>query len=100
MVGEIMLITVRVIPRSSKNRLEWDEETDVSGGTINRPWKLKVRLTAPPVDGAANEALRTLLAEQLRLPKRAIRILRGTTSRQKLIEIVDLTPEELRSRLP
>ncbi len=48
---------------------------------------LKVQVHAPPVGGAANAALVALLADTLRLPRRAIRILRGTTGREKLVEV-------------
>lgn len=82
-----MLIAVRVIPRSSRNTLEWEQGT------------LKARLTAPPVDGAANAALINLLAERLSLPRRRISIVRGETSRQKTVEIADLTPDEVEYRL-
>jgi uncharacterized protein len=82
-----MLITVRVIPRSSKNILEWEQGV------------LKARITAPPVDGAANEALVALLAERLGLPKRAISIVRGERGRQKVVEIVGMTGEEVEQRI-
>jgi uncharacterized protein len=82
-----MLITVRVIPRSSRNALAWEQGT------------LKARLTAPPVDGAANAALINLLAERLSVPRRNISIVRGETARQKMLEIADLTPDEVERRL-
>ncbi|MBV9258974.1 MAG: DUF167 domain-containing protein [Ktedonobacteraceae bacterium] len=82
-----MLLNVRVIPRSSKNMLEWEQET------------LKARLTAPPVNGAANAALINLLAERFSVPRRAISIVRGETNRQKIVDIADLTLEEIRRRL-
>jgi uncharacterized protein len=82
-----MLIAVRVIPRSSKNALAWEQGT------------LKARLTAPPVDGAANAALINLLAERLSVPRRSISIVRGETSRQKTVEIAALTPDEVERRL-
>ncbi|MBV9256593.1 MAG: DUF167 domain-containing protein [Ktedonobacteraceae bacterium] len=82
-----MLLNVRVIPRSSKNMLEWEQET------------LKARLMAPPVDGAANAALINLLAERLSVPRRTISIVRGETNRQKVVDIADLTLEEIRRRL-
>jgi len=82
-----MLITIRVIPRSSRNTLEWDQGI------------LKARLTAPPVDGAANTALINLLIERLSVPRRTISIVRGETSRTKTVEIAALTLEELESRL-
>ncbi len=81
-----MRIQVRVIPRSSKNSIVWEEGA------------LKVRLTAPPVDGAANEALIALLAEHLGLPKRSISIVRGATSRQKTVEIVGMTVEAVEQK--
>lgn len=82
-----MLVSVRVIPRSTRNQLEWNGEI------------LKARLTAPPVDGAANEALIALLANRLALPRRAISIVRGATTRQKVVSIEQLTPEELQQKL-
>jgi len=82
-----MRINVRVIPRSSKNSIEWEEGT------------LKVRLTAPPVDGAANEALFTLLAQRLGLPKRDIHIIQGAAGRHKIVEITGMTLEELEQRI-
>ena len=82
-----MLISVRVIPRSSKNSLAWEQG------------KLKVRLTSPPIDGAANEALVALLAEQLALPKRQITIVRGASSRQKTVEITGVTLEDVEHKL-
>ncbi len=85
-----MLITVRVVPRSGRNTLEWEQ---------GRPGSLKARLTAPPVDGAANEALLALLAERLALPRRAISIVRGATGRQKTIEIAGLTLEDIARKL-
>jgi len=85
-----MRITIHVIPRSGKNTLEWQE---------GQQGQLKARLTAPPVDGAANEALVTLLADRLHIPKRTIQIVRGATSRLKTIEIDGLTAEELQARL-
>ena len=82
-----MRISVRVIPRSSRNVLEWDE------GSI------RARLTAPPVEGAANAALIELLSKQLALPRRNIEIVRGATGRQKIIEIAGLTLEEVEQRI-
>ncbi len=82
-----MRINVRVIPRSSKNMLEWEDRA------------LKVRLTAPPVDGAANEALLSLLAQRLDLPKRDIQIVQGTAGRHKIVEIAGMTLEELEQKI-
>lgn len=82
-----MLITVRVLPRSSRNTLEWEQG------------QLKARLTAAPVDGAANEALTALLAERLDVPRRSISIVRGASSRQKTVEIVGLSLEEVQQKI-
>jgi hypothetical protein len=68
-------LSVKVQPRSSRKGLT------VMGDV------LKVSLTAPPADGAANEQLIELLSEELGVRKSAIRILRGISSRNKLIEV-------------
>jgi len=80
-------LTVRVIPRSSRNAITWEQDV------------LKARLTAPPVDGAANDALIALLAQRLGLPKRAISIARGATGRQKIVEIAGITEAEVAAKL-
>lgn len=64
-----------------------------------REGALDVALAAPPVDGAANEELVRFLAEALGLPKRSVRLLRGESSRTKLVEIVGLLRAELDERL-
>jgi uncharacterized protein (TIGR00251 family) len=48
---------------------------------------LKIRLNAPPVDGKANEAMIAFISEKLGVRQRDVRILRGQTSRQKLLDI-------------
>ena len=58
---------------------------------------LKVRLQAPPVDGAANEALVALIADRLGLPKRAVRVVGGATSRSKTVEIEGTTQAAVRA---
>ena len=67
---------VRVQPRSSRNEI-----AGVIAGA------LKVRITAPPVDGAANEGLIAFLSSELGIAKRRISIVGGETSRSKLVEI-------------
>ncbi len=69
-------VMVKVIPRASK-----DEVVGMQGET------LKVRLRAPPVDGAANGALCGLLADYYGVKPSAVRIVRGQTSRLKMVEI-------------
>jgi uncharacterized protein (TIGR00251 family) len=53
---------------------------------------LKIRLAAPPVDGKANDALLKFLAETLRLPKSAVSLKSGQTSRRKVVEICGTNP--------
>ncbi len=54
---------------------------------------LKIRLAAPPVDGKANEALVKFVAETLKLPKSAVNLKSGQTSRRKVLEVVGTTSE-------
>ncbi len=72
-----MTIAVKVIPRSSKNELK-----QLADGSY------KAKLTAAPVDGKANDALIELLAEHFDVPKSKIKIVRGLTSKNKVIKIV------------
>jgi uncharacterized protein (TIGR00251 family) len=74
--GESIALSVRIQPRASKNEITRME----NGG-------LKIRLTAPPVDGAANEALIRFLADTLSVPKSQIEISSGHTSRDKIVRI-------------
>lgn len=60
---------------------------------------LKIKITAPPVDGKANVALVDFLSDVLDLPKRQIEILKGETGRNKSVEILGLSEEDLRQRL-
>ena len=69
-------LEVRVIPRAKR--------TEIAG---RRGGALLVRLAAPPVDGAANDALRAFLAERLGVPQRQVAIVRGATSRDKTVAI-------------
>lgn len=85
-----MRINVRVIPRSSRNTLEWEQD---------KPKALKAHLTAPPVEGAANAALIALLAERLAIPRRAITIVRGANGRQKVVDIADINMADIARRL-
>jgi uncharacterized protein (TIGR00251 family) len=68
--------SVRVQPRASGAGV-----AGVHGGA------LKVRLTQPPVDGAANEALIELLAAALGVPRRSVRIVSGATARTKVVDV-------------
>ena len=74
-------LAVRVSPRGSRNAIE-----GIGMGADGKP-SLAVRLTAPPVDGAANEALVAFLAQQLGLRKKDILIRSGETGRLKILHL-------------
>ncbi|HEU5184961.1 MAG TPA: DUF167 domain-containing protein [Gemmatimonadaceae bacterium] len=80
---------VRVQPRASRNEV-----------TGEREGALRVRLTAPPVEGAANDALIELLAKALHVAKRDVRIISGVTARTKVVEIDGVTAEHVLSMTP
>lgn len=82
-------LTVKVTPRASRNELVGL----MSDGTV------KIRVTAPPVDGAANEAVIALLAEVLGVPKSQIEIAAGLATTQKLVSILGLTPGQVDAML-
>lgn len=82
------LIRIRVTPKSSRN---------VVMGVVDGCLRLKIN--APPVDGAANEKAREFLAELLGLPKRDLVLERGQTAREKVFKVVGLDEAELRTRL-
>jgi uncharacterized protein (TIGR00251 family) len=77
---------VRVQPRASRDEIVGEYQDG-----------LKVRLTAPPVDDRANEALRKLLASRLKVPLAAVRIAAGEHSRTKRVEIRGVTVEMIRA---
>jgi uncharacterized protein len=81
-------LSLKVQPRASRNEI---------GGAMGG--ELKIKVTAPPVDSAANEALLGLLAETLDCPKNAVRLVRGKTSRHKTVLISGMTPEAVARRL-
>ncbi|HTS15812.1 MAG TPA: DUF167 domain-containing protein [Candidatus Sulfotelmatobacter sp.] len=61
---------------------------------------LKVKVRAPALEGRANEALLELLATGLRLPRRAVTLLRGGKSRHKVVRLEGLTLAQVQARLP
>ena len=64
-----------------------------------REGALHVALTAPPVEGQANQALIRFLAEALKVRPRQVQIVAGGHSRHKVVRITELAPEELRRRV-
>jgi hypothetical protein len=84
--GAAVLFDVQVVPRASRDRV---------GPIVGE--RLKVQLTAPPVDGAANEALRQTLARALGVAPRAVTIVRGESSRKKTVRVDGATAEAVRA---
>ncbi len=79
---------VRVVPRSSR-----DQIAGVEGGA------LKIKLTAPPVDGAANAALVEFIAKWLGVRRSAVSIISGNKARNKLVRVGGVTREHLMARM-
>jgi uncharacterized protein len=77
-------ISVRIQPRASKN-----------GVSRMQDGSLRIRLTAPPVDGAANEALVKFLSDTLSVSKSQVEILSGHTSREKRVKISGKSEEDV-----
>jgi uncharacterized protein (TIGR00251 family) len=87
--GEIEF-RVRVSPRASRDALEGEFDDGLGGA-------LKVRVTAPPADGRANEAVRRLLAERLNVGVSAVRIVAGEQSRTKRVAVAGVTAAQVRN---
>jgi uncharacterized protein len=83
-----VLLRVRVQPRASAERLE-----GVQGD------QLRLRLTAPPVDGAANVACMAFLAKTLGVSRSRVQMRAGAKGRDKVLYIADLTPEQAATAL-
>jgi uncharacterized protein (TIGR00251 family) len=79
----VMRLSIKVVPNAKHNKIV--EEELLIGKPDQKSYK--VYLTAPAVDGKANQALIETLSEHFRVKKSAIKILRGLTARQKLVEI-------------
>jgi uncharacterized protein (TIGR00251 family) len=83
-----VILSLKVQPRSSKNQLAGSHDG-----------ALKVKLTAPPVDGSANKCLCEFLAKLLHVPVRHIAIIAGATSRHKRVLIKGLSCNDALDRL-
>jgi hypothetical protein len=80
-----MLIRVKATPNASKNEVIGWEEIPLVGKV------LRVRITAPPVDGKANKAIALFIAKTLSLPKSSVQLTKGQQSRIKTFQIPDST---------
>lgn len=81
--------TVRAQPRASKSVIVGEIEG-----------ALKIKLAAPPVEGAANEELIRFLAQVFVLPRRAVTILSGATAKNKIVRLDGLSAEQFTQILP
>jgi uncharacterized protein (TIGR00251 family) len=81
-------VAIRVQPRASRSEIQ-----------VRPDGSIAVRLTAPPVAGAANRALVEFLADALGVPKSAVEIVAGARSREKRIRVAGLSAKALLARL-
>lgn len=80
-----ILLTLRIIPNSSKNEI------------IKTEGMIKVKITAPPVDGKANKALVEFLSKTFKIPKTSFKITKGETSKDKTLSVSVLDEEKLQN---
>ena len=83
-----VLLSVKLQPRASANEI---------GEALGA--ELRIKVTAPPAEAAANEALLRLLAQQLHCPRNRVDIVRGHTSRHKTVMLYGLGPDEVAAKL-
>jgi len=81
-------VPVKLVPRARAN--------EISG---ERNGVLLVRVTAPPVDGRANAALCRLIAKRARVGVRRVSVVRGASSREKVVRVEGISSEDLRAAL-
>ncbi len=86
--ADAVLLSIKLQPRASANEIG-----EPMGG------ELRIKVTAPPVDLAANEALIRLLSETFGCSRNRIELIRGRTSRHKLIKVRGITVEEILAKL-
>ncbi len=83
-----LLLRVRVQPKASRDAVRFEPDG-----------RIRVALTAPPVEGAANKALVAFLAKRLGLSKSKLKLVAGDKSREKTLRIEGYTMAEARKRL-
>ncbi|MHB9037458.1 MAG: DUF167 domain-containing protein [Armatimonadota bacterium] len=82
------LLKLHVTPRGSKNEITgWRDDV------------LCVKITAPPVEGAANAAIVKFIADALKVRKSQVELVSGEKSREKSVKVIGLSESDLRSRL-
>jgi uncharacterized protein (TIGR00251 family) len=83
-----VLLSLKVQPRASRNEV---------GEPLGA--ELRVKVTAPPVDSAANEAVIRLLADTLDVPRNRVELVRGGTSRHKIVKVLGLSEAQILAKL-
>jgi len=86
--SDSVLLLVKLQPRASANEI---------GDALGN--ELRIKVTAPPVDAAANDALIRLLADHLACPRSRVSLVKGHTSRHKTVKIYGFAAEEVLKRL-
>jgi uncharacterized protein len=86
--ADSVTLAIKLQPRASKNEI----------GEAIGP-ELRIKVTAPPVDAAANEALLRLLADTLDCPRGKVELIRGHTARHKVVKVYGLTPQNVLTAL-
>ena len=86
--GTDALISARVQPKASRDTLR-----------IETAGRIRITVTAPPVNGQANKAVSDFVAKTLGIPKRAVTLVQGLSSRQKTFLVEGLTADEVRKKL-
>jgi uncharacterized protein (TIGR00251 family) len=81
---------VRLTPRGGLDRVDG----------VNEAGALQVRVSAPPIGGAANTALIRVLAEELGVARSDVHLIAGAAGRQKLVAVDEVSPEEILGRWP
>ncbi len=84
--GGAIVLSVRIVPRARCNSIDGEFQG-----------ALKAHVTAPPVDGRANDALRRILADRLNVPVSAVKILSGEKSRMKRVEVRGVTLAQIQA---
>lgn len=88
--GDCVVLSLVIQPRASKSEVV---------GELGCPPRLKLRIAAPPVDGAANEAVVEFLAKKLGVSKSSIAIVRGQTGKNKSVLCRGLVAEDILCKL-
>ena len=89
-----LVVTIRLTPKGGRDSI--DGIAQLSDGSS----VLKARVAAAPTEGEANNALIRLLAEEIGVSRRDVRIVAGATSRQKLVVVDGVDPEDIVARWP